>query len=130
MFQTDDYLQHRGYQKIRYILKLAGMYRSDVATILDLDLDFVGKVLGTGVVLTPQDQDLIDSRFYNFLILVDYLLNLANYDVRGFKKHWIDVSVFDDARVKPPWYDLGLKRYLERNKSQGLEACIQWIKNF
>jgi hypothetical protein len=130
MFQTEDYVQNSGYQKIRYILRLAGMYTSDVASILELDLDFVGKVLGSGVVQTTSDQASIDWKFYNFLVLQDYLLKIANYDINEYEKLWKETSIYDNAIVKPPWYKWGLRKYLETHKYKGLESCIDWIRRY
>jgi hypothetical protein len=135
IFQHEDYVQNYGYQKIKYVMKLVGMYNSDVATVLDLDLDFVSKVLGSGVVQTPQDQEEINHNFYNLMILFNYLLKMSDNDADRLdgllkSKPPKEATIYDDASNKPPWYRYGLLEYLKSTKVKGLESCVDWIREY
>jgi hypothetical protein len=135
IFQFDDYVQSYGYQKIRYILRLVDMYNSDVATVLDLDLDFVGKVLGSGVVQVQQDYEEINDKFYKFLILFNYLLTISgnnSEDLRALLNNRPpnESTIYDATLNKPPWYRYGLLNYLKTQRLSGLDDCIKWITEY
>lgn len=131
MFDLLQYLDQEAFTKIDYVTAEIGITLDELAEILELNPDLVWQVIKTGKI-PPQlpNKEEVFEKFYLFLMLMSYLLNISDYKSSDLQQFWTDSSIYSSAIEKPPWYLKGLKDYLAQNKFQGLRSSIDWIKEY
>ncbi len=124
-----------GFKKIGYLMRILKIDVIDVAKILLVDGIIVKKVCESGNVfsgLNLQDHRAVFTRFCAFLSLLEYLLKISRYHHFVFLGLFLEGVMtdrfFEQVSIKPPWFGQSVFNFLTEKQTEGLEMCIDWIK--
>jgi DNA-binding NarL/FixJ family response regulator len=124
---SEDFVKERWFRKLSILLNAVGADGQEFARYLDAAPAVAIEILERGAApehAPPQVSESADR----LLSVLGFVMRLAGYEPLVMAALWTAEREFAENLVRPPWFGVGLQRYLRDHRRVGIRESLEWIR--